>query len=154
MKDYHLLLVTCIWIAIGATGAWYFDDPRIFERFGALICGTAAVFVVMQVVYESRLEEERKMFDGNNRVDVSMREANVFLPKSLLARVDKAIVHRALDDIYSRRMRFVVIVAVATFVGEMIHGFGDMIYEGGRHAVEGFVKDAPHIWKYLTAILP
>jgi hypothetical protein len=151
MRDYHLLLVTCIWITIGATGGRGISTIRAFlkdlEHF------TAAVFVVMQVVYESRLEEERKMFDSNNRVDNSTREAREFLPRSLLVRVDKAIVHRALDDIYSRRMGFVIIVAVATFVDEMIHGFGDMIYEAGRHAVEGCVEDTPYIWKYLTAIL-
>jgi hypothetical protein len=135
MRDYHLLVATGIWIIVGATGAWYFEAPHIFERVGALICGTAAIFVVMQVIHEGRLDEERKTLENKTGGDRIAREVETFIPRSLLARVDNAIVHRGLDDIAARRMRFVTIVAITTFIGEIIHGFGEFIYDGGTDII-------------------
>jgi hypothetical protein len=139
MRDYHLLIVTLIWVLFGLFSAWHFHDAHLFERFGALISGTAAIFVVIQVGYEGHLEEERKIIEHKSENALAKQTSNIFLPKALLVRVDRAITRRALGDIYAKRMRFVMIVAVTTFIGEMIHGFGDKIYEGIARMCEVFI---------------
>jgi hypothetical protein len=140
MRDFHLLILTALFAALGLFLAWHFNDGHIFERFGALICGTSAVFVILQVVYEIHLDEQRKGIEQRDQIDSQARlSKGMFLPRSLLIRVGQAINKRALEEIHSRRMRFVATVAIATFVGEIIHGFGDLLFILLKNALDNML---------------
>jgi hypothetical protein len=149
-KEAYLILIATMLVIFGWTCAVLWDRPIYFEKTGAVIAGTAALFVVLQVVYEMKLEEERKRLEGRSHAVGGAQARDVFLPPTLIHRVVGAIDQRAIENINGQRLRFVAVVAAITFLGEIIHGFGDTMFEVGmdeyqfcRNIAERTVSNPP-----------
>lgn len=119
-----LLLLT-----VGYMLAWRLDDPHMMERFGALVSGSAALFVVIQVGLEIQIDNEKRALERGAVDEGQGSRWQMVLPRALLNRVRESIMERKAEELSSRRMRFVMIVATTAAIGEAFHGFGDIIYE-------------------------
>ncbi len=126
MNRENWLVATSIALtALGVGCSYLFSDVHYIQRFGAIISGTAALFVVLQVIFELKLEGEKALLEEQKTDDINF---NLFGPKRELALdlLDERTKNK-INELRRRRMRFVFVVAACAFYGEIIHGFGDLV---------------------------
>ena len=120
-----LATVVALVIAGSMVLAWHFGDPHIVNRGGALVAALAAGGVLLQIVYEVRLEESRRKLEEA----MPPPEGRSQMPTDVLA--DKLIEQKRLlsmADLTKRRLRVASCVVLCAMVGETIHGFGDLMF--------------------------
>ncbi len=102
-------------------------EPELLNRSGATLAALAALMVVWQVSRELRLEQLNDA-DGDATGRAPMDpQAREIAERIMLARV---------SDRHAERMKVVVMISIALFVGEMLHGWGEYIYVGDRPAAD------------------
>lgn len=139
MKDFHLLIAAAILLCVGASLAWWLSDPHIVQRFGALIAGMAALFVFVQASFEIFLEKEKQRLEEERTTRLWW---SYFIPPDLIKRAAAVRHEQALSSFVSMRMRFVLIVSLTAFVGEVVHGFGDLLIVATIHSAASGRHDA------------
>jgi hypothetical protein len=113
-----LLLVAYVVLSFGLGHYW--DDPHLANRMGANLSAIGALMIIFQVRREVR-------FEALNRGDQVAAEQGQFASYDL-SRVEKARIHRA-EERHHQRMRMIVCISIMVFVGELLHGWADLILE-------------------------
>lgn len=128
--SFHLLvtlpvLIIAIIIA-GVYLSFLTHDPHWLNRAGALIAAVAAPLIIVQILVEIRLEREKEA------VDTRIRETNkhnwVEAPiNKLKHRLEINNLQTKRSQILGRRLQVAIFVVVTVMIGELLHGFGDLI---------------------------
>jgi len=103
-------------LLLGFSWAMLANDPYIFRRFGALTTGYAASLVLLQVYLENSFEASK---EATQETDENMSPTK---EKWLEKRS-----RRKFEDYSQKRMTIAIIVALLAFIGEIAHGFGDLV---------------------------
>lgn len=113
-------------IIAGVVLSFSTHDPHWLNRAGALVAAVAAIAVLMQISAEIRLEREREAVDI--RIGVAEDRA---LPSTPLDDLEVRLTVNRLQVERSRitheRLQVAVFVVTAAMMGELLHGFGDLI---------------------------
>jgi len=114
------LFTLAISIILVFWGAYYFADPYLVIRGGASLTAVGALLVVFQILKEVEFETINQR-DKNN------------IGKEFIPPVDRNIADQIFSErVHSRhkqRMRIVFFISIAVFIGELLHGWGDLIYK-------------------------
>jgi hypothetical protein len=124
IKDFHLVLVAACLLITGILVARWLNDVHVVQRFGSLISGAAALFVFGQVSFELALEKEKEQLQTQKTQRMLW---DYFVPRELLEATAEGRRGEAINTLVRRRMRFVLVVALTAMVGEIVHGFGDIL---------------------------
>lgn len=118
-------LIIAIFFA-GICLSFFTKDPHWLNRAGALIAAIAALLILVQISAEIRIEHEIEAVDTNIRVIPTNNSVLTPLEKleNKLA-LNQLLVKRS--KILGRRLRVAFFVVVAAMIGEILHGFGDLI---------------------------
>lgn len=101
-------------------------DPHCLNRAGALITAIAAFFILVQISTEIRLEHEREAVD--TRIRETMENNFLLTPLDDLARrLTEKKLQKERSRIIHDRLQVALFVVVAAMIGEILHGFGDLI---------------------------
>lgn len=135
-------VVVCIIIA-GVVLSFAKHDPHWLSRAGALIAAVAAVAVLMQISAEIRLEREREAVDA--RIGAAADGALASTPLDDLEvrlTVNRLQVERS--RITHERLQVALFVVTAAMIGELLHGFGDLVMcDGFKVCREHETRQAP-----------
>jgi hypothetical protein len=128
-----LSLINCMTLLGGAAIAAHLRSPGAFERTGAVIVAITGFFVVGQVLHEIRMERLLAELVEDDTTGVAELPA---LSK-LAARIQGNTDRRRASAIRRARLTLVVLIALWLSVGEIVHGFGDVIFEAAAAAAGG-----------------
>jgi hypothetical protein len=121
-----ICLVNALILLLGGTAAIVLCSGRAVERTGAVIAAATSLFVIWQVVEEIRL-------DAPSSTAESHEEEVFLLPiERTAARLQAAAKRREEHERHRERLRLVGVIALWLFIGELLHGFGDVIYDGSE----------------------
>jgi len=100
--------------------AWYYNTPDVINRLGATISAAGAAMVIYRVRREAVLADQ-------DSEDSSAAKADNIAPinAELAQRVGAFRIHTRTEQ----RMNVVVYIAVVVCVGEILHGWGDKMYQ-------------------------
>jgi hypothetical protein len=104
--------------------AWRLADPHIAGRGGALISAMAAGAILYQILYEVQLEDSRRALEVAPSTDPEPIRPIDQLAERLLERERKL----AMAALTTRRLRLASYVVSCAISGELLHGFGDLIF--------------------------
>ena len=122
-----VIVLEVVLIVLGFISAVARCEPHAFDRIGAMITACAAALVVWQIAMEMALETERHataVSDGSPGLSPIMVRA--------LARAAASIRRRDERHYRYMRLRVAAFVAVNAVLGEIIHGFGDLLVSLAR----------------------
>lgn len=104
---------------LGAFFYWavHEGDPHLFSRGGALLAAVGALCVVYQVRREVLYERKAREIDRIR--GLSGNSAAEELRLKALATV--------LENMHGRRLGLVLGIAIVVFLGELVHGWGDLV---------------------------
>jgi hypothetical protein len=119
-KIYTLLLILLLgaYVMLSFAAGHCFGDVHLVNRMGASLSAIGALMIVFQVYREISFEHQ-------NRNDQVAVEEGRFLSLDR-SRVEAIRSQRALER-HRQRMRIIVCVAIMVFMGEVLHGWGDLI---------------------------
>jgi hypothetical protein len=155
IKDWHLIILSMGVVIFGYFLSFCYENPHLFQRSGSVVSSVTALFVILQVFFEFELEKEKEAIQNKGRAnDLHIWQSKI-VPRALIERVKRNIEERQGDKILYRRLRFVAIVAICTMTGELIHGFGDLIFEETSFIIENFIyiiNTSPHIQPNILSL--
>jgi hypothetical protein len=99
--------------------AFSLSAAHIVNRFGALVSSLGAIFVVFQVMREMK-------HDSLNTADEGRMSSGLISPAN--QRLAHESVRRRLVARRIQRLDVVIMVATVVFLGETLHGWGDLLY--------------------------
>lgn len=112
-------------IALGAWASVWLNDPRALERSGAAIAAIAAAAVLFQILTELKIEEERTTL---SRQEQDAQEVEGASPLGALqARLIRKRMEVLQAGLVRARLRVAAFVVTGAMIGELLHGFGDLI---------------------------
>lgn len=108
-----------LYLIFTAWSGYYFDDFHIANRMGATLSAIGALLIVVQVRREVQLEQSARA-DAEFRTQ-RLQTADDALVRSLMLKRE--------EERYLQRMRIIFCIAILIFVGEILHGWGEIILE-------------------------
>jgi hypothetical protein len=111
-------LLLFVYVTLAFSAAHYFENAELINRMGASLSAIGAIMIIFQVRREHLLELQ-------NRQDLNTVRASQFSSADR-ERIESVRSQRELNR-HHRRMRLVVCVAILVFVGEALHGWGDIV---------------------------
>lgn len=116
-----LVIVVLSWVkAVSA------NDAHWVNRGGALIAALAAGSVLLQIVVEIELERRRVKVESRMAGSIHSPESMSVIERKAM-QMEKNKIHQQVEDLEQQRLRVVLNVVVCAMVGELLHGFGDLI---------------------------
>lgn len=116
----YALIAALIVIGASAFLSIHYNDPEVMRRGGALLAAIAASMAILEAFLEHHV----------HIVEVAKpTEPNPFgtAPVSILRRVQQGrwrLEHKQLSD---EKLRTVILISCIAIVGELLHGFGDIV---------------------------
>jgi CHASE3 domain sensor protein len=114
-------------IVVGAIVSVATDDPHYLARFGAIVAAIGAVLVIMQIRFDIAIERDYQEFI--RRIDSGDQLTGSAPIDEAANRIKNQSRAKAHEEVKESRTSAAVIVAAITAVGELLHGWGDMIME-------------------------
>jgi hypothetical protein len=121
-----LPIIVVVFVVFGFWMSLYTQDPHWMNRSGALVAAVAALAILLQIRAELRLEHEREELDAKRRNGRGIQE--IATPLDDLE--DRLAVNRLeirKRQIAQRRLAVASFVVASTILGELLHGFGDLL---------------------------
>ena len=115
-------------MATALTVACRSHDTQWLNRGGSLVAALAAVAVYFQIHREINLEAERQRLEASTRAQLEAAEHATPLAQAA-QRLEAQRRERQRKALTAERVRIGLAVAVCAFIGECLHGFGDVILE-------------------------
>ena len=122
-----IVFIAAIALSIG-WGVWAtvrHQEPRSLERSGAAIAAIAAIAVLFQIRTELKIEEER------NALSRQAQEAQEVEDTSPIGALQSRLVRKRIEllqaGLVRARLRVAAFVVTGAMLGELLHGFGDLI---------------------------
>jgi hypothetical protein len=115
-------------VAAALTAACRSEDPQWLNRGGSFVAALAALAVYFQIQREIRLEAERERMETSARAQSAAAEHSTPLEQAA-QRLEVQRRERHGTALTAERVRIGLAVAVCAFVGECLHGFGDVALE-------------------------
>ena len=117
------IAITALLVVLYTVTVYYAADwlswPDLLNRAGALLSAVGAALVVYQTLFELRLDTqqatEEHVVTSNNLSPFNAEQA-------------MKIMRRRAEVRTRRRMEMVMCVAILVFMGELLHGWGDLIF--------------------------
>jgi hypothetical protein len=100
------------------------DDPHWINRGGAFLAACAAVAVLKQTFLEERRRHVGEAGAGTKKIPLWSPFGR------WMVRQDERALTIRLRELDTERVRIIFVSAVTAVVGEVLHGFGDLIYIG------------------------
>lgn len=120
-------LMSVLVLAVGFASALVADDSHLFQRFGALLTSLSAFGIMLQLVLENKIHCSKEAYKARISEVGTTRK-----PSTNIDDVAKTISLNAaaveLTKLESERFRVVASFAASAGVGELIHGFGDLLF--------------------------
>ncbi len=123
---FSLLLLA--YVAVSIAAGQYFGDSHLVNRLGAILSALGALMIIFQVRREV-------IFERRNRDDKIAIAGGKFGTADR-ARVENARLLRA-GERHEQRMRIIVCIALMVFLGELLHGWGDVLLAGMTGTTHG-----------------
>jgi hypothetical protein len=115
-------------VCLGAIASVWMQDPRWLERAGATVSALSAGAVLFQIVTELRIEEER------TRLVTEMHRSEECDQASPLGVLEGRLIRKRVEQMQSAlvkaRLRVAAFVVTGAMIGELLHGYGDLIARG------------------------
>jgi hypothetical protein len=109
-----------------------YDDPHIVNRGGALLAAIAASLVLYEAFFEERVKKRLGRESTDKSPDDRRTEGGVwpFSPRAILAQRLALRQWRSREQEFNEvRMGLLLLSGILAVLGEIIHGFGDLLYE-------------------------
>ncbi len=123
LSGINLLIALC-----GTIVALQFDDEEALRRTGAVLAAMTGLFVIWQVLEEMGME--RRLHE--NPSPDHGAEVPLLPIERTASRLKSAARIRHEREIRISRLRIVGVIAFWVCVGELLHGFGDIVYRDCR----------------------
>lgn len=121
----RFVILALVTLSIFLFVSFFTHDPHWLNRGGALISAFSAGAIFFQIKFEIGLENERQQLQE----PLHKRDKSVSL--SPVERVENLLKTKKIDHqdgkLITERLQVVAIIAVCAFVGEFLHGFGDLV---------------------------
>ena len=114
----NIAILITFWIISYAVG-----DPHLFQRSGALVAAVAALLVILQLVDELQFEEQRKVLE-HDRMKAGLPVAGT---PDVEFRVRQKIYRSRVSALARRRIGTAFLASVCACLGELVHGYGDLL---------------------------
>jgi len=121
-----LIFLLLAYIGLSFAAAWCLGDPHLVNRLGACLSAVGALLIIYQVRREV-------MFERKNKDDeFAVRDASISVSDRL--RVETVREQRVTER-HNERMRIITFIAILIFIGEVLHGWGDIaLADALRHS--------------------
>jgi hypothetical protein len=129
-REASLLVVAALIAALGCYLSVARSDPEWMKRAGALISSVAAAAVLWQVKVEMAIEHELERITGEHRVDGPTLASSPI--ERLADKIRSRRVEALAEGLSRARLMAVAYVALTAIAGEILHGFGDLIFEAAE----------------------
>ena len=118
-----LLLAATIAVLFGI--AWCGGEGELVRRIGASLSGVGALLVIYQTSVEARFDREHSR-EAENLASFTPLE------REMAARIlqDRQVTRKL------KRGRIIVLIAMLVFVGETLHGWGDILLLGAAYLID------------------
>jgi ABC-type nickel/cobalt efflux system permease component RcnA len=121
-----ICLANALILILGGTAAILLCSGRAVERTGAVVAAATSLFVIWQVVEEIRMDTSKSTIEPNHKDEMFL------LPiERTAARLQAAAKRRQEYERHQERLKLVGVIALWLFIGELLHGFGDLIFDAG-----------------------
>jgi len=117
-------LVTALVLG-GGWLAWFTHDPHWLNRAGALVAAAGAAAILLQISTEMRLEEQRARLEL--QADRVREDAGSGPMETLELRLELKRLERYRSALAKRRLVIASYVVSIAMLGELLHGFGDLL---------------------------
>jgi hypothetical protein len=121
----NIAILITFWIFSYALG-----NPHLFQRSGALVAALAALLVILQLVDELQFEEQRKVLE-QDRMKSGIPVAGT---PDVEFRVRQKIYRSQVGALARRRIGTAFLAAICAVLGELVHGYGDLLVPVAIHA--------------------
>ena len=117
-------LVTALVLG-GGWLAWVTHDAHWLNRAGALVAAAGAAAILLQIITEMRLEEERAKLEL--QADRAREDAGAGPMEALELRLELKRLERYRSALAQRRLVIASYVVSMAMLSELLHGFGDLL---------------------------
>lgn len=125
-REVSLIAITVALFILGVICSFAFEDTHYIQRFGALISGFSALYILIQVRAEIRMEKKHLEYEKYMK---SGKTGTLYGPKAdAVERIIRSSVEDNKTENDKKRLRFVGVVACCALFGEIVHGFGDLLF--------------------------
>jgi hypothetical protein len=109
-----------LYVVVVALICRHFQNLELINRFGAFLSAIGALLVVYQALIETRMED-RKSSESRTLSTDALSPMN--------AEVASRIFESRAEIRTRKRTQIVLCIAMIVFIGEIMHGWGDIIYQ-------------------------